>query len=98
MKADRSPDKLGTRIHSLHDRWRSIPYVVATIPLTHEAVFLILPSRKRKFLSERRVCGRSEDLTGELCSGKIGNICPEMDLKRHSKYRLQTGDERRHRP
>lgn len=27
-------------------------YVVAIIPLTHKAAFLILPSRKRKFLSE----------------------------------------------
>jgi len=28
------------------------PYVVTIIPLTHKAVILILPSRKRKFLSE----------------------------------------------
>jgi len=28
------------------------PYVVVIIPLTHKAVFLILPSRKRKFLSD----------------------------------------------
>jgi hypothetical protein len=28
------------------------PYVVTIIPLTHKAVILILPSQKRKFLSE----------------------------------------------
>ncbi len=30
----------------------NVEYVVAIIPLTHKAAFLILPSRKRKFLSE----------------------------------------------
>ncbi len=32
------------------DHPHPIPYVVVIIPLTHKAVFLILPSRKRKFL------------------------------------------------
>jgi hypothetical protein len=41
-----------TRTHSLHNHRHLIPYVVVIIPLTRKAVFLILPSRKRKFLSE----------------------------------------------
>ncbi len=53
----RSPDKLGTRTHSVHNHRHHISHhlLLSFIPLTHRAVLLILPLRKGNFLSNERL-------------------------------------------